>query len=534
MPRLTSAPALIRPLLVLLAVALLLSALPTRAQGEARFFPETGQSISGAFRAFWEANGALANFGFPISGEYQNADGRSIQWFERARFELAVSDGQPRVELANLGREVTEDRVFPKAAPVSNTPDQRYIPETQHIIKFGFKEIWETRGAERIFGFPISEELQEVLANGRWHTVQYFEKARFEYWPELPPGERVLISHLGRRLFTALPPPPSQPAPALPSIPPALNGQVAPERGGPGTTFVFTASGFTPAEAVAVWLTAPDQSTFGGNRRVTANDQGAISGAELSLSADASLPEGLYSFNAQGISSGREARAFFRLSRAPAPGDPARLGLLIHDQLPRQGQAFIVPVAAPPGASFILAGAGFAADEALSAWFTGPDGRSTPLDPAQLSREGDTAQLLIASDGLPEGVYTAVIQGRSSQVLAAASFKLTRDYLAGPGTPRPANNNGSATPAEASPGGLVQVRGQGLRPGEPLDYWITDPAGNYVLFPNPPAADAEGRIGFSPALDLAVPADALAGVYGIHFRGSQSGARVSVYFTVVR
>jgi hypothetical protein len=532
MARLTRSPVRIRPLLAVLAAVLLLAALPARAQTEARFFPETGQSITGAFRAFWEANGALANFGFPISAEYQQADGRTIQWFERARFELAVSNGQAQVELANLGREVTAGRVFPKAAPVSNTPDRRYIPETQHIIKFGFKEIWETRGAEQIFGFPISEEIQEVLENGRWHTVQYFEKARFEYWPELPPGERVLISHLGRQLFTALPPPPSQPE--LPPIPPALNGQVAPDRGGPGTTFVFTASGFTPGEAVALWLTAPDQSTFGGNRQVMADGQGALSGAGLSFSADASLAEGLYSFNAQGLSSGHAARAFFRLSRAPAPGDPALLGRLLHDQLPRQGQAFIVPLAAPPGASFMLAGAGFAADEVLSAWLTGPDGRSTPLDPAQLSRENGTAQLLIVSNGLPEGVYTAVIQGRSSQVLAAASFKLTRDYLAGPGTPRPANNNGSATPAEAGPGRVVQVRGQGLRPGESLDYWITDPAGNYVLLPDAPAADAQGRVGFNPTLDLAVPADALAGIYGVHFRGSQSGARVSVYFTVVR
>lgn len=530
MARLTRVPAL----LAALAAVLLLTALPARAQSEARFFPETGYSVAGAFRAFWEANGALDNFGFPISAEFAGADGRTTQWFERARFELVTVNGQTQVALGNLGREITEDRVFPKSPPVENTPDRRYIPETQHVIKFGFKEIWETRGAERIFGFPISEEIQEVLDDGRWHTVQYFEKSRFEYWPELPPGERVLISHLGRRLAAPAPTPPTPPTPPTqPSVPPGVNGQVSPELGGPGATFVFTATGFEPGEPVGIWLTAPDQSTFGSSR-VTADGEGALSGEGLSLSADASLAEGLYSFNAQGVRSGREARAFFRLSRVPAAGDPARLGVLLHDQLPRQGQAFILPVAAPPGASFTLAGAGFQEGEEVSAWLTSPEGRSTALDPALVRREGDTAQVLIATSGLPEGVYTAVAQGRSSQVIAAASFKLTRDYLAGPGTPRPANVGGSATPAELRPGGVVQICGQGLRPGEALDYWITDPAGAYVLLPSPLTADGGGRVGFSPLLDLGTPDDALAGVYGVHFRGRQSGARVSVYFTMVR
>ena len=50
-------------------VALLLSALapnPTRAQDQ-RCFPETGQCISGNIRAFWQNNGGLAVFGYPIT-----------------------------------------------------------------------------------------------------------------------------------------------------------------------------------------------------------------------------------------------------------------------------------------------------------------------------------------------------------------------------------------------------------------------------------------------------------------------------------
>ena len=259
-----------------------------------------------------------------------------------------------------------------------------------------------------------------------------------------------------------------------------------------------------------------------------------MGGARIGITADSSFDEGLYSFNAQGVRSGREARGFFRVTTAATPGDPARLGQVVHDQLPRQGQGFIVPVAAPPGYTFILIGTGFQADEPVSAWVTGPDGRSTAIAAGLARQEGGTAQVQVNTGGLPEGVYTAVVQGRRSQTTVAAGFKLTRDFVAGPGTPRPANVNGSATPAEVAAGGVVQIRGQGLRPGERLDYWITDPSGAYVLLPDAPAAQSDGRIGYSPALDLQVQDDSLPGVYGVHFRGRQSGARVDVYFTVTR
>ncbi len=537
---------LLRLALALAAGALLLATMPTaRAQSDVRFFAETGHTLRGAFRVFWEANGALDIFGYPITEEFHQPDGRLVQWFERARFEYAEVDGRPTVQLGNLGLEFTEGRVFPKAPPIENTADRRYIPETQHVIKYGFKEIWETRGAERIFGYPISEEIQEVLDDGEWHTVQYFEKARFEYWPTFAPGRRVLISHLGRRLapsdrMAPVSPPGSgeapapAPAPPAPAVPPGVNGRAVPESGPPGTTFVFEAEGFEPGERVGVWITAPDQSTFGASFQAVADAQGSITWERIGITTDYSFEEGIYSFNAQGVRSRREARAFFLVTAATAPGDPGRLGQIVHDQLPRQGESFIVPVAAPPGYTFFLIGSGFQADEPVSAWVTAPNGESMAIDPELVFQDGGTAQALVDTTGLPEGVYTAVMQGQRSGTTVVAGFKLTSDFVAGPGTPRPANVNGSATPAEVPIGGVVQVRGEGLRPGEPLEYWITDPAGVYVLLPDTPTAQADGRIGYNPAFDLLVTEDSLPGVYGIHFRGTQSGARVDVYFTVTR
>lgn len=533
----------------LLAPLLLFAILLPRshAQTDFRYFPETGHYLGGAFRVFWEGNGALDNFGYPITEEYVAANGRITQYFERARFELGQRDGQAVVELGKLGAEVTQGRSFPKVPPIQNSAQRRYIPQTQHVIQYGFKEIWETRGAERIFGYPISEEIKEILDDGEWHTVQYFEKARFEYWPGFAPGKRVLLSHLGRRLAppdrmspVPQPVPDQQPGPGQPpapppaSVPPGTNGKVTPESGPPGTSFVFEASGFEPGERVGVWLTAPDQSTFGAAQQATADSQGSITGAGLSITSDVTFPAGLYSFNAQGVRSKREARGFFRITTLATPGDPNRLGQVVHDQLTRQGQSFIVPVAAPPGYTFIMLGAGFQSDELVSAWVTGSDGKSTPIDADLVEQEGGAVQVLVNTAGLPEGVYTAALQGQRSKVTAAAGFKLTRDFVAGPGTVRPANVNGSATPAEAAAGTVVQVRGQGLRPGERLDYWITDPSGAYVLLPESPVAESDGRVGYSPALNLEVQEDTLAGVYGIHFRGRESGARVDVYLTVTR
>lgn len=49
-------------------------------------FPETGKSIEGGFRAYWQAFGGLAVFGLPLTNEVIE-DGRTVQYFERAVFE---------------------------------------------------------------------------------------------------------------------------------------------------------------------------------------------------------------------------------------------------------------------------------------------------------------------------------------------------------------------------------------------------------------------------------------------------------------
>ncbi|MCX7791093.1 MAG: glycoside hydrolase family 5 protein [Chloroflexaceae bacterium] len=76
-----------------------------------RYFPETQHSLCPPFRAFWERNGGLATFGYPISEPLTEAveGGRvlTVQYFERSRFE-EHPDQPParRVQLSRLGAEL--------------------------------------------------------------------------------------------------------------------------------------------------------------------------------------------------------------------------------------------------------------------------------------------------------------------------------------------------------------------------------------------------------------------------------------------
>ncbi|HET9224858.1 MAG TPA: L,D-transpeptidase [Roseiflexaceae bacterium] len=144
------------------------------------FFPQTGHHLSNraGFLDFWRANGQALIFGYPITEEIVEDD-QVVQYFERARFEYhAAEAGEAgEIRLGLLGREMQGE------ADSAGVPDpqngSRYFPETRHTLSGEFLTYWKRRGGLPIFGYPISEKVEE---NGR--IVQYFERARFEYHPE--------------------------------------------------------------------------------------------------------------------------------------------------------------------------------------------------------------------------------------------------------------------------------------------------------------------------------------------------------------
>ncbi|MEI2618402.1 MAG: polysaccharide deacetylase family protein [Thermomicrobiales bacterium] len=173
-----------------------------------RYFPETGHTVSGNFLRYWNGFGGLASFGFPISDVFTR-DGVQMQYFERVRMELhpGVWPARYDVLLGLLGVQLTAGRggekPFQRIVASSDANCNFYQP-TGHRLCFGFRDYWVSHGGLEIFGYPISEEFQERnRETGDVYTVQYFERARFEYHPENRPPWNVLGGHLGRQAMDA-------------------------------------------------------------------------------------------------------------------------------------------------------------------------------------------------------------------------------------------------------------------------------------------------------------------------------------------
>ena len=164
---------------------------------DVQFFPETGHNVKGDFLRFYRGiPDPKLVFGYPITEQMVSKDGRTVQYFQRARFELRsdVPENQ-RVQLAVVGQ-------------ASYQPaDQLNINNTAacdlfvsgYSVCFAFLDFYKANGGVAQFGNPISPfEFHENL------IVQYFEKARFEWRADRPEGQRVVLSDLGRLYFEQL------------------------------------------------------------------------------------------------------------------------------------------------------------------------------------------------------------------------------------------------------------------------------------------------------------------------------------------
>jgi uncharacterized lipoprotein YbaY len=213
----------------------LLTAAPAQAQVAERCFPETGQCIAGRIRQYWEQNGGLAVFGYPISAELTE-EGFTVQYFERQRLELHPELAAPYdVLLGRLGAEVlASNGIVWQDQPASPGPREgcRWFPETRHNVcdqqpGNGFLTAWRTHGLRldsrnaiseaeslALFGLPITEVYEDTI-DGKPVQFMWFERARFEWHPDNPAAYRVLFGRLGAEIKGAplAAPLPSQQAP---------------------------------------------------------------------------------------------------------------------------------------------------------------------------------------------------------------------------------------------------------------------------------------------------------------------------------
>jgi hypothetical protein len=183
--------------------------------GSTSFATPTQHNYAYQFTKYWQDHGGLAQFGLPWTEafrEYNPADGKiyTVQYYERARFEYhpEFKGTQYEVLLGLLGNQLTEQRRAKGEGAFNRFPDMHYpggiyFGETGHNLRNTFKDYWLANGGLAIYGYPTSEEFEEVNPDdGKTYIVQYFERNRFEYHPENK-GTRyeVLLGLLGNSLL---------------------------------------------------------------------------------------------------------------------------------------------------------------------------------------------------------------------------------------------------------------------------------------------------------------------------------------------
>jgi hypothetical protein len=160
-----------------------------------RYFPETGHSVRGEFLEFFEAQGGLAVFGYPLTDEFTQ-DGRRIQYFQKVRMEWHPEFSEPyNVQLGLVGDELgyRKPPISSTEIPPANHPQRRYYPETGHTVSFAFLTYFDEHGGLDLFGYPITE----FLIDERGRIVQYFQRACLEWYPENPHPYKVQLGLLG-------------------------------------------------------------------------------------------------------------------------------------------------------------------------------------------------------------------------------------------------------------------------------------------------------------------------------------------------
>ncbi|MFN5058910.1 MAG: DUF4352 domain-containing protein [Chloroflexota bacterium] len=256
---------------VIVALTLMLSTMYQAAHADQRCFAETGYCIDGRIREFWEQNGGLAVFGFPINNIEQTViDGNPItyQRFERNRIELHPNNQRPYdVQLGRLGadRLTQQGRDWFTFAKSSDSGGCRVFAETGHAVCGDILKAWRSNGLQldtnravsdaeslALFGMPISGVETETLGDGKQYQVQWFERARFELHPENPAPYNVLLGLLGnedqafRTQPTATPQPVATPKPTVSPFVPEAN--LNRRRGGmPRGFWTTTSDGITLA-----------------------------------------------------------------------------------------------------------------------------------------------------------------------------------------------------------------------------------------------------------------------------------------------
>jgi 5'-nucleotidase len=180
--------------------------------------PGVNACVAAEFRSYWEGNGGLPVFGYPLEAakQEQTPEGAFlVQYFERTRLELHPENAAPynillgRANDEVLAREGRNWRDFAKE-PAAGAGCVAFA-ETQHTVCGDFLRYWRSQGLNlgdrgvsareslALWGLPLSQPQEEQNIDGDTVLTQHFERARMEL--HVTNGRReVLLTRLGAAL----------------------------------------------------------------------------------------------------------------------------------------------------------------------------------------------------------------------------------------------------------------------------------------------------------------------------------------------
>lgn len=169
------------------------------------FIPETGQTLDQVFLDQWREGGGVSAYGYPITPEITRDDGTIVQYMQYARFEY-YPEGNANGDYFALGNVGEELRPFSlqrsvasfistgesgkataqvtgsvkawmpvDAASVTNE-SVRYVEDSAHTVRYGFRNFWEKTGEASYLGNPLTEE---YVVDGI--TYQVFERGQLAW-----------------------------------------------------------------------------------------------------------------------------------------------------------------------------------------------------------------------------------------------------------------------------------------------------------------------------------------------------------------
>lgn len=168
--------------------------------------------------------------------------------------------------------------------------------------------------------------------------------------------------------------------------------------------YEFLGTGFKGNEVISTWLTGPSQQVQAGDYQ-KADGDGRV-GFQMRIPRH--FQPGRWAITMHGLDSGDEAIATFDV---PVRGPDLTLT--------------VSPASGPIGTAFAFAAAGFGANESVSYWLTGPDGKAYEGGIIQAGSDGAASFTYTIGAGTQSGKWTMSVYGWDSDHLGEATFTVS-------------------------------------------------------------------------------------------------------------